>query len=296
MSGRALPLAAAAAALLLLGWAALAGAQGGSSATASAATEHGGPPAVGDEIVITITASHPAGAEAVLAGSAVLDPLDPALARIERRSPTETRITLRTRAFQTGAFEVALPDVLVSSGGGRETIPLDSLRIEIISLLDGETGLRPNAPPAAGDQRGFAPWLAGLIALGAAFAITTALRALLRKRAPPRTAPAEQPQEPARPPELPQPDGDAETFCRELSARVRAHLAQAWRVPAASLTPAELQAALAEAGAPRAMIERARTLIAECDEARFSGDPPPTARLRRYRDLAEAIIAEDAVA
>ena len=67
-------------------------------------------------------------------------------------------------------------------------------------------------------------------------------------------------------------------------------------MPAASLTPAELQRALADAGAPRATIERARTLIAECDEARFSGDPPPPARLRRYRALAEAIIAEEASA
>ena len=294
MTGRARPIAAAGAALLLLGWAALADAQGGASAAASAAADHGGPPAVGDTIVITITASHPAGAEASLAGgAAALDPLDPALPQIEQRSPTETRITLRTRAFQTGAFQVALPDVLISSSGGRETIPLEPLRIEIISLLDGETALRPNAPPAAADQRGFAPWLAGLIALGAAFAITTALRALLRKRAPPRPV---APEEPAPPLELPQPGGDAETFCRELSARVRAHLEHAWRAPAASLTPAELQRALAEAGAPRATIERARTLIAECDEARFSGDPPPPARLRRYRALAEAIIAEEASA
>lgn len=289
MIERARPIAAVAAALLALGWA-LAAAQGGASATASAMAEHGGPPAVGDTIVIAITVTHAADAEAAPADAiALLDPLDPAVPEIERRSPTETRITLRSRAFQTGLFEIAPPDIVVRSGGTREIVVLEPLRIEIVSVLGEGAELRPNAPPAAPGSRGFAPWLAGLIALAAAFAVTTILRALLRRRRPP---PAAQPAEPAPAAELPQPGGDAESFCRELSARVRAHLSEAWGVPAASLTPAELQRALAEAGAPRAAIERARSLIAECDEARFSGAPPPPAKLHRYRALAESVIAE----
>lgn len=251
-------------------------------------------PAVGDEITITVTVLHARGATAAFAaasGAAIpLAALDPVLPDREQRTDGETRLTLRTQGFQVGRHEVALPEIAVAAADGQtEMLALAPLEIEIASILGGEAELRPNAPPQVLARGSFAPWLAGLIALAAAFAATTALRIFLRRRAP-RIEP-----EPAaeRPAELPQPDGeDAGEFCRRLSAAVRGHLARTWSIPAESLTPDELQRRLSAAGAPPAAAERARNLLRDCDLARFGGAAPAPGRLAGYRELARSIIEE----
>ena len=251
-------------------------------------------PAVGDEITITVTILHAPGATAAFAGAAAapipLVALDPALPDREQRGDGETRLSLRTQGFQVGRHNVALPEIAVTGADGRTaTLALAPLEVEIVSILGGEAGLRPNAPPRALARGAFAPWLAGLIALALAFTATTALRVFLRRRAP-----RIEPEPPAEQPiELPQPEGeDAGEFCRRLSAAVRGHLARTWGIPAESLTPDELQRRLSAAGAPPAAAERARNLLRDCDLARFGGAAPAPGRLAGYRELARSIIEE----
>lgn len=282
------PLLAAALALILATTAAVAQ----SPPTASVKIEPDAP-AVGDQITITVTVLHDPGATAAFAGShgasVPLASLDPAMPEREQRSAGETRLTLRTQGFQVGLHRITLPGLTVTTADGRtETLALAPLEIEIASILGGATMLQPNAPPQASARSTFAPWLAGLIALAVAFAATTVLRILLRRRAP-HAEPEPQIELPI---ELPQPDGDAEEFCSRLSAAVRGHLARTWNIPAESLTPDELQRRLAAAGAPPAAAERARNLLRDCDLARFGGAVPAQSRLGGYRELARSIIEE----
>ena len=278
-----------AALIALAASAAVAGAQQPGSARATVSTESGRPPTVGDEIVIEIEAEHAPGAAVSFGSSPVrLDPLDPAIPEIERMGAERTLITLRTRGFATGSFSVAPPALSVAHDGrAGELLRIEPVRIEIVSVLSPGDGLRGNAPPQSLPRGGFAFWIAGLIALAAAFAAARLLRMALRRR------PAQPPPEPAdAPPELAEiaPGAPAADVCAALSRDLRRHLAHRWQVPAESLTGAELPAALAAAGAPRAAVERARSLLEQCDAVRFGGEQPTTGRLHGYRELALSII------
>lgn len=287
---RALAARAAAGALIALAAsAAVAGAQQPGSARATVSTETGRPPEVGDEIVIEIEVDHAPGAAVSFGSSPVrLDPLDPAVPEIERQGAGRTLITLRTRGFAAGSFSVAPPALSASRDGAADEIALPGpVRIEIASVLSPGDELRGNAPPQLLPGGGFAFWIAGLIALAAAFAATRLLRTALRRRpAQPTPEPADAPAGLA---EIP-PGAPAADVCAALSRDLRRHLAQRWQVPAESLTGAELPAALAAAGAPRASVERARSLLEQCDAVRFGGERPTTGRLRGYRELALSII------
>lgn len=276
-------------ALLALAATGAAGAQQPSPASVAISTGTGRPPTVGDEIIIEIELEHAPGAEvSAPPGLVRLDPLDPSAPEIERIESGRTRIALRTRGFAVGSFSIAPPALFISRGGGADgPAPIGPLEIEIVSALSPGDELRGNAPPQSLPGGGFAFWIAGLIALAAAFTAARLLRTALRRRpAPPP------PEEPDAPPSLAEiaPGASAADVCTALSRDLRRHLARRWDVPAESLTGSELPEALATAGAPRATAERARSLLEQCDAVRYGGGQPATGRLHGYRELALSII------
>ena len=254
--------------------------------------------AVGDPIVIRVEVRHAEDARVELDSAMTeLGPLDAALPELETVEPSLTVVVWRTAAFQVGVFEFQLPLIAVVRGEQRQSLAAPLQRVEIVSSLPGDAvEPRPLTPPQELEGgSGFAFWIAALLAVAGGFLLARVLGVRARRRGGRAGAPDTQTRGPPPLPELAA-GANAAEFCAALAAAVRAHLAHRYQIPAQSLTSAELPQQLAAAGAPAAAVQRVRTLLRECDAATFADHTPPSARLDGYRQLAVAIIDEQAVA
>ena len=258
--------------------------------------DDGEPFSVGDPIIIRVEVRYAEDARVELDSAMTeLGPLDAALPELETIEPGFTVVVWRSAAFQVGAFEFQLPPIVVVRGEQRQTLMPPLQRVDIVSSLSSEdVAPRPLTPPQELEGgSGFAFWIAALLAVAAGFVLARLLGIRARRR---RGALARSPAAEAhRPPPLPElaAGANAAEFCAALAAAVRTHLAHRYRIPAQSLTSAELPEQLAAAGAPAAAVQRVRTLLRECDAATFADHTPPSARLDGYRQLAAAIIDGD---
>ena len=273
----------------------LAAAQEDAQLTVEIVAGEGGSPTVGDPIVFRVEVRHAEDARVeVDSAMTELGRLDAALAEIEVVEPGRTVVIWRTAAFEVGAFEAALPPIVVVGGNGRQTLTPPPQQVEVVSALpegtDGAVSARPLTPPQEIEGgSSFAFWIAALLAIGAGFVLARALGIRARRRAAPRQAPAPEPEPLPTLAEIDQ-DASAAELCRALAAAVRAHLARRYEIPARSLTSAELPEQLAAAGASASTVQRVRTLLRECDAVTFAEQRPPPERLAGYRQLAAAII------
>ncbi len=153
-------------------------------------------------------------------------------------------------------------------------------------LLSTVVQVRPRLPAAAPpapvrDPRGLG-WRGWRLAqLAVAVAALAALLARARRR---RRAPAGPVDAPLPPPaylaaarallalleEAPPARGDGRQFLDRLAAEVRSYLRARYRVPAPTLTPDEIAAALTALGHPEPVVAAGERLLRACDERRFA--------------------------
>ena len=248
---------------------------------------------VGDPVEIQITLTHQVGDRVLIDGAVVqMGGMEPSAPVITEISPTQTLVVFQTRAFATGTFEVALPNVPLQLADQTVTeVSLRPLSISVTSVLTEDSEPRPLTAPdlLEGQRRTFTPWIVAIIGIGAGFMLARIMRQ--RRRA---TAAVGADAESIVAVHLRMPlemddSLDAAEQCRQLASAVRSRLAAQWSLPASALTASEIGPALAAAGAPGVVVLRVTRLLEACDRVQFGGEQPTRERLRGYLQLAEAI-------
>lgn len=252
--------------------------------------------AIGEQIVVTITLDAPA--DAVVE----VDPAgeswgDVRVIRVLSQSATAVDAGLRHRIevlvapFAPGSVTFR-PAVVVTTDAGSVPAPLPSLTLEVPSTLspDEPLALSPLPPPVPidGAQSVFL-WPA--IALGALVAVVVAGLAAVLARRWWRNRPVDAGEVAPEPP--PGPDilasaealleTDAAGAYRAISSAVRHVLGERYEFPAQSLTAAELETRMADAGVDGWEERMARELLRECDAVVYAGYRPVVER--RVADL-----------
>ena len=257
------------------------------------ATEPDGTLTVGDPVEIQVTIGHELGARVLVDASVVqMGGMEPSAPVITELSETETLVVYQTRAFATGAFEVALPPIPIQLADRSVTeLALRPVSLTIASVLDGAVEPRPLTGPdlLEGDSPTFTPWIVAIIGIGAGFLLARVVRG--RYRRPVETVGGEAPELAVR--ERGSFDVDPSLNpadqCRQLATSVRSRLSDDWSLPASALTASEIGPALAAAGASGAVVLRVTQLLEACDRAQYGGEQPTPERLHGYTQLAEAI-------
>jgi hypothetical protein len=73
---------------------------------------------------------------------------------------------------------------------------------------------------------------------------------------------------------------DPRQWSGEMAAAVRAVVAELYQIPAASLTPQEIEAALMKDGVDMGLIAQIKTILARCEDLRYGKDSNPESGLR----------------
>ncbi|MYD28850.1 MAG: hypothetical protein F4X03_08065 [Dehalococcoidia bacterium] len=251
---------------------------------------------IGEPITVTITLDAPA--DAVVE----VDPAgeswgDVRVIRVLSQSATATeaglqhRIEVLVAPFAPGAVTFS-PAVVVTTDSGSVPAPLPSLTLEVPSTLspDEPLALSPLPPPVPIDGAQSAVLWPG-IALGGLVAVVIAAIAAVLARRWWRNRPVDAGEVAPEPP--PGPDilasaealleTDAAGAYRAISSAVRHVLGERYEFPAQSLTAAELETRMADAGVDGWEERMARELLRECDAVVYAGYRPVVER--RVADL-----------
>jgi len=253
---------------------------------------------VGDPLAVRVTIAHEPGEQVILDQSLVdMGGMEPAAPVITEIDETRTLVVFRTRSFATGEFQVELPPIPIRGVDGEiRELAVSPLLISVATVLTEDVQPRPNTAPdlLEGERRTFTPWIVAIIGVGIGFVVARAARGWRRR--PPATVSAEPTST-----DMPRPGAlamdesqDPAEQCRQLAASVRSRLSADWSLPASALTASEIGPALSAAGASGVVVLRVTRLLEACDRVQFGGEQPTPERLRRYRQLAEAIWEDDA--
>ncbi|MCY3567239.1 MAG: hypothetical protein OXH38_01325 [Chloroflexi bacterium] len=253
---------------------------------------------VGDQVSVRVTIAHEAGERVVLEQSLVdLGGVEPAAPVITEIDETRTLIVFRTRSFTTGEFPVELPPIPIRGVEGEiRELAVGPVLITVGSVLTEDTQPRPNTAPdlIEGERRTFTPWIVAIIGVGIGFVVARTVRRW-KRRAPAAASAQPTSADMPRPVALAMDESrDPAEQCRQLAASVRGRLSADWSLPASALTASEIGPALSAAGASGVVVLRVTRLLEACDRVQFGGEQPTPERLRRYRQLAEAIWEDDA--
>ena len=252
--------------------------------------------AIGEPVVLTIELATPAnavvevdpaadswgGIRVVAVLSQTATPVDGGLRH---------RIEVLVAPFAPGTLSFR-PAVLVTTDGGSSHADLPPLTIDVPStLLPGEPlVLSPLAPPVAikGAQSPFFwPGVAAGVLVIVALTGATVVFLVRWWRTRPRTTGEPDPEPPAPVDALAGADSlletDAAGAYRAISTAVRRILGERYEFPAQSLTTAELETRMADAGVDGWEERMARELLRECDAVVYAGYRPAVER--RVADL-----------
>ena len=252
--------------------------------------------AIGEQVVVTITLDTPA--DAVVE----VDPAgeswgDVRVIRVLSQSATATeaglqhRIEVLVAPFAPGSVTFR-PAVVVTTDAGPAPAALPALTLEVPSTLSPDEPLAlsplPQPVPIDGAQSVFL-WPG--IALGGLVAVVIAAIAAVLARRWWRNRPVDAGEVAPEPP--PGPDilasaealleTDAAGAYRAISSAVRHVLGERYEFPAQSLTAAELETRMADAGVDGWEERMARELLRECDAVVYAGYRPVVER--RVADL-----------
>ena len=252
--------------------------------------------AIGEQVVVTITLDTPA--DAVVE----VDPAgeswgDVRVIRVLSQSATATeaglqhRIEVLVAPFAPGAVTFS-PAVVVTTDSGSALAALPALTLEVPSTLspDEPLALSPLTPPVPIDgAQSVMFWPA--IALGGLVALVIAVIAALLARRWWRNRPVDTGEVAPEPPPGPDVLASAEALLetdaagayRAISSAVRHVLGERYEFPAQSLTAAELETRMADAGVDGWEERMARELLRECDAVVYAGYRPVVER--RVADL-----------
>ena len=253
---------------------------------------------VGDPLEVRVTIAHEPGEHVVLAQTLVdMGGMEPAAPVITVIDETRTLVVFQTRSFATGDFQVELPPIPIRGVNGMvRELAVSPLLISVASVLTEDSQPRPNTAPdlLERERRTFTPWIVAILGVGIGFVVARTARRWRRR------APATASSDPTAA-VMPAPvalamdeSRDPAEQCRQLAASVRRRLSADWSLPASALTASEIGPALSAAGAPGVVVLRVTRLLEACDRVQFGGEQPTPERLRRYRQLADAIWEDDA--
>lgn len=252
--------------------------------------------AIGEQIVVNITLDTPA--DAVVE----VDPAgeswgDVRVIRVLSQSATATEAGLQHRIevlvvpFAPGAVTFS-PAVVVTTDSGSALAALPALTLEVPSTLspDEPLTLSPLPPPVPIDGAQSVMLWPG-IALGGLVAVVIAVIAAMLARRWWRNRPVDTGEVAPEPPPtdhvLAQAEAlletDAAGAYRAISSAVRHVLGERYEFPAQSLTAAELETRMADAGVDGWEERMARELLRECDAVVYAGYRPVVER--RVADL-----------
>jgi hypothetical protein len=257
---------------------------------------------VGDHLTLTIVARHPAGTR--LEAPDGTDDFAP-LELIEVRPPEtrdagggqqETHFVYVLAAFQTG--EVRPPPLRVAMLGAKRavtTLQPPAVTIESVLPADGPLQLRDLKPPLRASI-GTPTWVWATLLMAAFAGLTVVTMALVRlpilRTPPPPSVPAEAADETARR-ELDDiaragllDRGELKEYYRRIASCLRQYLSRRFDIPAAAMTPQELEQRLEALALERRPTRLSASLLQQCQAVQFAQYEP--ARERAEADLSSA--------